>query len=350
MSYFRENIKRMSGYVPGEQPQGERLIKLNTNENPYPPSPRSLEAARAWLDADLRLYPDPVARQVRECVGRLFDVDPDCVLVGNGSDDLLTIAFRSFVDPGQTVAFPTPTYSLYPVLTEIQDGRVLEVPFPTDFSLPPDLLGVDAALTLLANPNSPTATLIPPHDVARLAESLDGVLLVDEAYVDFADSHCVDLAKRHDNVIVTRSFSKSFALCGLRLGYAVAHPALINGMMKVKDSYSVNRMAAVAGAAALEDIDYMRQSADRIRATRARLSKALEELGCFVYPSQANFVFARVPSPLSARHLYESLKSRRILVRYFDASRLDDCLRITVGTDDEITTLLENLDELMRAT
>ena len=338
----------MAGYVPGEQPRDAGFIKLNTNENPYPPSPRALQAIAEWAGAKLRLYPDPMADDVRDRVARLFGVTRAHVLVGNGSDDLLTIAFRSFLDPGQTVAYPTPTYSLYPVLAQIQDAQVREVPYPPDFSLPHALVGNDAALTLLVNPNSPSGTVVPIEDVSRLAASLAGVLVVDEAYVDFADAHCMELATRHPNVIVTRSFSKSFALCGLRLGYAVADPALVEGMLKVKDSYNVNRLAAVAGAAALDDIDYVRRQAERIKATRQRLGEALSGLGCAVFPSQANFVMARVRGNPCAREIYQTLKARKVLVRYFDAPGLDDCLRITVGTDDEITALLDHMRELMR--
>jgi len=344
MSYFRPNVEAMSGYVPGEQPQGGGFVKLNTNENPYPPSPRVVEALRKWIGPKLRLYPDPNATAVRERVGRLFDVSPDRVIVGNGSDDILTIVYRSFVEPGEVVAYPTPTYSLYPTLARIQGARVREVPFPEDFSLPCELSETGTKLTLLSNPNSPTGTVVPSDEVSRLAESLDGILVVDEAYVDFAESHCVDLVKRHDNVVVTRSFSKSFALCGLRLGYAVADETLVAGMLKVKDSYNVNRLAAVAGAAALDDIEYMRENAERIKRTRARLAAELERLEWQVRPSQANFVFARVTGSRPAKHVYEELKQRKILVRHFG-----DSLRITVGTDEEIDTLIESLRDVLTA-
>ena len=344
MSFFRPNIERMTGYVPGEQPRESGFVKLNTNENPYPPSPAVLEALIEAIGPTLRLYPEPTALPVRERVARLFDVGVENVIVGNGSDDLLTIVIRCLVDPGALVAYPVPTYSLYPVLTEIQDGRTREVPFPEDFSLPPALFGSDASLTFLANPNSPTGTFIPVEEVARLAESLEGVLVVDEAYVDFADSDCMDLAKRFANVIVMRTFSKAFGLCGLRIGYAVAHERLIEGMMKVKDSYNVNRLAAVAGAAALDDIAYMRANAERIRRTRARLAEGLAQLGWRVFPSQANFVYCRVPSPPSAQAVYEALKERKVLVRHFG-----EALRVTVGTDEEIDVFFGNLADVMDA-
>ena len=338
----------MTGYVPGEQPQGGGFIKLNTNENPYPPSPRVMVALKAALNADLRLYPDPVAAPVRRKAADLFGTRPECVMVGNGSDDLLTIIVRSFADAGDTIAFPVPTYSLYATLGEIQDARVVEVPFEEDYSLPAGLAEAAAKITFVATPNSPSGTLIPADELERLAKAVAGVLVIDEAYVDFANADCMALANGLPNVIVLRTFSKSFALCGLRIGVAVADESLIQGMMKVKDSYNVNRMAAVAAAAALDDIEHMRANADKMRTTRARLTDALRLLDFSVFPSQANFVLARKTGEPTARDLYLALKERKILVRYFDRPRLDDCLRITVGTDDEIDQLLEALEELLR--
>ena len=343
LSLLRDNIERMSGYVPGEQPQDGGYIKLNTNENPYPPSPSVIAALKAALNADLRLYPDPVAEPVRRKAAEVFGTRPECVLVGNGSDDLLTIIMRSFADAGDTIAFPVPTYSLYETLAQIQDARAAQVPYESDYSLPAGLGEASARITFVANPNSPSGTCIPTEELERLAVAVAGVLVIDEAYVDFADSDSMGLAKTLPNVVVLRTLSKSFALCGLRIGLAVAHERLIEGMMKVKDSYNVNRLGAIAAAAALDDVEYMCAIAAKIRATRARLSAQLEEMGFSVYPSQANFVLARKSGDPSARDLYLSLKERKMLVRYFDRPRLDDCLRITVGTDDEIDQLIANL-------
>jgi histidinol-phosphate aminotransferase len=343
MSYFRPNIARMTGYVPGEQPQQKGFIKLNTNESPYPPSRKVLRAIRGAVNGALRLYPDPMANAVRRKAAEVFGTRPECVLAGNGSDELLTIVLRAFAGPKRTVAYPTPTYSLYPTLAAIEDARTRAVPYPRDFTLPRGLFRKGAAVTIVANPNSPTGTLVPPKELARLARAVSGVLVIDEAYVDFADTDCMALARRHGNVIVLRTFSKSFSLCGIRLGLAVADERLIEGMMKVKDSYNVNRLAIVAGAAALEDLASMRANAEKIRRTRARLTKALESLGWFVYPSQSNFIFARVPPPASARRIYRELKRRKILVRYFDAPGLDDGLRISIGSDREINALIREL-------
>ena len=346
MSFFRENIEHMTGYVPGEQPRDGEFTKLNTNESPYPPSSRVLRAIRSAVNGDLRLYPDPTATALREKVAEVYATRPERVLVGNGSDDLLTIIMRSFVAPRAVVAFPEPTYSLYPTLAAIENARVRPVPYDPDFSLPEKLSRKGAAVTIVANPNSPSGTAVEPKDIARLARAVSGVLVVDEAYVDFADDDCMRLTARHKNIIVLRTFSKSFSLCGVRLGFAVADKALISGMIKVKDSYNVNRLAIRAGVAALDDIAAMQRNVEKIKRTRARLAKALDALGWLVYPSQSNFVFARVRPPHTAGGIFAELKRRRILVRFFDAPGLDDGLRITVGNAREIDTLLAALREI----
>lgn len=341
---LRPNIERIEAYQPGEQPPpAQGFIKLNTNENPYPPSPRAVNAIRAEARSSIRLYPDPLATPVREAAARLYGLSPESVLVGNGSDDLLTIIMRSFVDPGETICWATPSYTLYRTLAEIQDARVLEVPFPEDYSLPPGLAEANAKVTFLANPNSPSGTLVPPDQVERLARACKGLLVVDEAYADFASANSLALAGRLPNVVVLRSLSKSFSLCGVRCGIALAHPELIKGMAKVKDSYNVNRLAIVAASAALEDVQYMRRNVRRIVSTRERLKAQLETMGFACYPSESNFVLARVPHGGDAKQVYQRLKGRRILVRYFDRPRLNDCVRITVGTDGEVDALLEAL-------
>jgi len=343
MTYFRPNIARMTGYVPGEQPREKGFIKLNTNESPYPPSRKVLRAIRAAVNADLRLYPDPMANAVRRKVAEVFGTRPERVLVGNGSDDLLTMILRAIVGPRRTVAFPIPTYSLYSTLAKIENAAIRAVPFPPDFSLPKSLFRTGAAATIVANPNSPTGTVVSNATLSRLARAVSGMLVVDEAYVDFAEEHALSLVERHPNVIVLRTFSKSFSLCGIRLGFAVAREEIIAGLLKVKDSYNVNRLAIVAGVAALEDIASMRANAEKIRRARARLTRALESRGWFVYPSQSNFVFSRVPPTRSAREIYSELKRRKILVRHFDAPGLDDGLRISIGSDREINALMREL-------
>ncbi len=346
--FFLPHIARMQGYIPGEQPQEGGYIKLNTNENPYPPSPLVLERLRAACGEDLRRYPDPGARLLRRRLGQLFGVEVEETLVGNGSDELLNIALRCFAGPGDTVVYPYPTYAYYEKLIQLQDARAAAVDFGEDFSLPEEILVPGARLILLANPNSPSGTLLPLPVVEEIAARAEGLVLIDEAYVDFSAGGCVALIHRHPNAVVVRTLSKSFSLAGMRLGFGFAAPELVAGMWKVKDHYNVNRLSLVAAEAALEDLETMRANAARIRATRQRLTQRLRGLGLHVWDSEANFVLARSSAP-PAFWLYEQLKQRRVLVRYFAQRRLEDCLRITVGTDAEIDDFLGVLEELLQA-
>lgn len=344
-SYFRPNIATLAGYVPGEQLQDPRIIKLNTNENPYPPSPKVYVALRKAVNASLRLYPEPLGDSLRTIAARVFGVKPSNIIGGNGSDELLSMLLRCFVGPGDRVAFPVPTYSLYDTLVEIQEGVAARVDFPPDFSLPESLAEQKAALTFLCNPNAPSGTLVPLAEIEKLARALSGILVVDEAYIDFADSEgasSIPLIQRLPNLIVLRTFSKSFSLAGMRVGLAFASEEIIAGMMKVKDSYNLDRLSLVAATTALQDLPWMNRNARRIRQSRKRLSNALRRLGFQVYPSHANFVLARKPGE-NLKPVYEALKRRMILVRYFDAPRLQDCLRITVGAPKEVQALVNEL-------
>jgi histidinol-phosphate aminotransferase len=340
----RDSICAIDGYVPGEQPgPGDRVVKLNTNENPYPPSPRVLEAIRAIESQSLQRYPSPTAAPFRAAAARVLGIDADRILAGNGSDDILTIATRTFLAPGDTLAYPEPTYSLYPVLARLQDARATAVPWGEDWSLPIDaLVSTGARAIYLANPNAPSATSVSVAAVEDLARAFDGVLLVDEAYVDFADAHCLELALRLPNVVISRSLSKSYALAGLRFGFAIASPAVVREMSKVKDSYNCDAVSIAAAVAAIGDQDYAHQMWTKIRAERARLTAALEGLGWHVMPSQANFVLATVPGGHAAK-VQASLKARGVLVRYFDAPCLRDKLRITVGTPEDTDALVAAL-------
>lgn len=348
MGYFRACVERMEGYVPGAQPRGSLFAKLNANENPYPPSPRVLEALRKAASDDLRLYPDALATDLRERIADYHGLRAEQVLVGNGSDDLLTMIMRSFVGPGEVVAAPRPTYPLYEVLVAIQDGEMRWVDFPPDFSLPSGLADQDARVVFVANPNSPSGTWVRPEAVAELAARVRGVLVVDEAYVDFAEGHCLGLLGQFENVIILRSFSKSFSLAGVRLGYGLASEEIIRGLLKVKDSYNVNRFAIAAGIAALDDVEYMRSNARRIRRERERISAALREMGLKVLPSQANFVAAVCTDP-PARQIAEALERVGILIRTFSAPILSDWVRITVGTPEQNDRLLETLEAFVRS-
>lgn len=335
----------MLGYVPGEQPHDDGFIKLNTNENPYPPSPKVYAALRKAINSSLRLYPEPLSDSLRSAAAEVYGVQPANIIAGNGSDEILSMLMRCFVGANDRVAFPVPTYSLYDTLIEIQDGESARVPYPTDFSLPEALAAQNAALTFLCNPNAPSGTLVSLSDVAKLAEAASGILAVDEAYVDFAASEgasSIPLIRQFPNLVVLRTFSKSFSLAGMRIGLAFASEEIIAGMMKVKDSYNLNRLSMIAATAALSDMAWMIRNADRIQRSRNQLSNALTHLGYQVYPSHTNFVLARKAGS-NLRSVYEELKRRKILVRYFDTLGLQDCLRITVGKPKEVRALINEL-------
>lgn len=344
--FLRSSIAQMAGYVPGEQPRDGEYIKLNTNENPYPPSPKALAALEPFVRGDrLRKYPDPMGTAFRQTAARVLGVDPDAILIGNGSDDVLTILTRAFVPEGGLVVSPTPSYLLYRSLAEIQGARFESVPFTKEWSLPSPWPIPHANLTFVPNPNSPTGTLVPLDALERLAGELRGPLIIDEAYVDFAETHALSLYGLK-NVVVTRSFSKSYALAGLRFGFAVAGQELIREFNKVKDSYNCDSLSLACAAAALEDQDYLRSIRERVLRTRQRLESELRGLGFDVLPSQANFVWAR-RHDRPVRPVFEELKRRKILVRYMNYEGFGDGLRISVGSDAEIDALLKELRSLV---
>ncbi len=346
--YLRKNIAAIAGYIPGEQPQNSGFIKLNTNENPYPPSPRVLSALRKAADRSLRLYPEPLSDSLRSLTAARYGLRAENILAGNGSDELLSILVRCFVGQGDRVAYPVPTYTLYDTLVAIQEGESVEVDFPPDFSLPEAIYSQKAALTFLCNPNSPSGTLVSLKEIENLARSVSGILVVDEAYIDFAEGEgasSIPLIHSFPNLVVLRSFSKSFSLAGMRIGLAFAAEEVIAGMMKVKDSYNLNRLSLAAAVAALQDLPWMVRNVSRIQRSRRKLIRGLKKMGFQVYPSQANFVMARKEGQ-NLRGLYEELKRRKILVRYFDLPRLQDSLRITVGTSQEVQTLLKELESV----
>lgn len=352
----RPLVRRLHAYVPGEQPRVRGLIKLNTNENPYPPSPRVRKAIRAAVDDRLRLYPNPSAQEVRERLARLHGCDPAQVIVGNGSDELLALAVRAFVEPArqggdggsrEVVQYFHPSYSLYPVLADTHGARRNPVPLGPDFALPdPTALrrggrwDFRAALTFVTTPNAPSGRGYATADLDLLCGRQRGVVVLDEAYVDFADEHAMELALRHPHVLVSRTFSKAYSLCFQRVGYFVGHPELIAALHKVRDSYNVNGLGQVAAAATLDDLPYYRRNFDRVRSTRARVARELTGLGWAVRPSQANFLLARPPGA-PAREWLGRLREKHILVRWFDQPGIDDCLRITIGSDREMTVFLQ---------
>jgi len=345
-SYFRKNIDAMDGYTPGEQPKDMKYVKLNTNENPYPPSPAVAEALKTFDSRRLRLYPDPLACELRRTIAGIFRLEPENVIVGNGSDDILTITTRAFVGEKESLASFEPSYSLYPVLAELQDCRCIRIPlkFDGDFSIPANSAekAKGAKLFYIARPNAPTGTLFPLDEIRKICRKFKGVVFVDEAYADFADDNCVGLLKEFPNLIIGRTLSKSYSLAGLRLGYALSSPKIIEGMMKVKDSYNVGMLVQALATAALKDRKYFNETKKKICRTRAFLLKSLIAKGFKVCGSDSNFVFASPPDQ-DGEGLYRRLKSKGVLVRFFRGPLTGKYVRITVGTDEEIKFLLRNI-------
>ncbi len=344
---WRPAIAQMTGYTPGEQPRpGTPIIKLNTNENPYPPSPLALEVLRSLDSEWLRRYPTPYANDMRQAVSEVLAVPIEWIMVGNGSDDLLNVIIRAGAEPRRPVVYPTPTYVLYPTLAAMQGAEVVEIPYGDDLQLQiAPLVAAQGAVTLIASPNSPTAHVVSLADLRTLAAQVTGVLVIDEAYVDFADETALSLVQEFHHVIVVRTLSKGYSLAGLRLGFAIAHPDLLSGLFKVKDSYNVDAIACLVGAAAMRDQAYKDECIAKIKASRSQLAADLQQLNFKVWDSQTNFLLTQ-PRDQDAATLYQTLKDRQILVRHFNHSGLADKLRITVGTDAQNQQLIATLTQL----
>jgi len=358
MSLFRPAIDRIEGYTPGEQPQEPGWVKLNTNENPYPPSPRVVAALQAACSDRLNLYPDPLGTRFREAAAKLFGFDKDWILPANGSDENLTIITRSFADGSDLIAFPYPSYILYETLADIQGTRHMRLPLEADWSWNFNRLRpfIETAKVLFVpNPNSPSGNKWSDEDILKLVPPR-GVLVLDEAYGDFADKpHRGELLQTEvgKRIIVTRTFSKSYSLAGIRFGFSVAHPDLIAGMRKVKDSYNCDRLSLVAATAAIEDQEWMQNNAARIRATRQWITSDLRQLGFAVVDSQANFVWC-THSTRTHQSIYEALKARKILIRFMKFPGVEtssgkpfDGIRITIGTEDDCQKLIVALREIL---
>jgi len=372
VALIRPLVRQLHPYVPGEQPQVKGLIKLNTNENPYPPSPHVLAAVRSATDARLRLYPHPTADGLRKKLARLHQCAPENLIVGNGSDELLALAVRALVEPLRgtsarspasltraayhaTVQFFLPSYSLYPVLAAAHGATANPVPLDMDFSLPSvaelrrgHQWDFRAALTFITTPNAPTGAGFATAHLDALCGAQEGVVLLDEAYADFARENALPLALRHPNVLVARTFSKSYSLCFQRVGYCVGHPELIGALHKLRDSYNVNGLGQVAAEAALDDRPHFEANWRRIIATREALRKSLSKLGFEVLPSETNFLLCRPPGP-SAEAWLGRLREHNILVRWFDQLPVRDCLRITIGTHAEMAALVKAVRAILRA-
>ena len=348
----KEHIRRLKAYTPGIQPEkGEKVVKLNTNENPYPPSGWIQEAI--WEESiddnpdSLRLYPDPECQQLRNVAAYLYDLSPNQILCGNGSDEILGILLRTFTAPGDRIGYYEPSYSYYATLGAIHDLNILPTPLGKNPLNPPLPSEEDLQLFFLTNPNSPLGFSLPVDFVEKLARHIKGILVVDEAYADFARWNCLSLVNKYDNVIVTRTLSKSYSLAGMRIGFGFGPEKWIGQMNKVRDHYNLNRIAQVAAYIALLDQNAFQENTSRILQTREKFHKSLTEMGLATYPTEANFIFVTFDSAEKASGIYHSLEEKKILVRYFPQKGLDHGLRISIGTDDEMNRLLEELRTLL---
>ncbi|EHJ93032.1 histidinol-phosphate transaminase [Vreelandella boliviensis] len=348
--YWSPAVRELTPYVPGEQPR-EQLVKLNTNENPYPPSPGVGEALRDYATDHLRLYPDPTSKALREALAETFKVASSQVFVGNGSDEVLAFAFQAFFRHDAPLDVPTITYSFYPVYANLYGVELRKHPLNKQWEVDIDALSADVNRSgiIFANPNAPTGHAHPLATIEALLKRVtDRVVLVDEAYVDFGAESAVTLIDRYPNLLVTGTFSKSRSLAGLRLGYAVGSEELIDGLLRVKDSfnsYPVDSLASLVGIAALKDVEHFEACREHVITTRERTRQRLEALGFEVLPSKANFVLVQHQDYEGAQ-LFAGLRERGILVRHFNTSELNNFLRITIGTDDEMDNLIEALETI----
>ncbi len=348
MSYFRPAVDAATGYIPGEQPKpGTKIIKLNTNENPYPPSPLAMKVLHNLDSEWLRRYPDPYAKEFCGAISEVLEVPQDWIIVSNGSDELLNVIIRTCAEGRERpVVYPMPTYILYRTLAALQPAEAVEINYPQNFQLPIDeLVAAEGAVTFIASPNSPSGHVVPLDDLRELAPRLSGVLVIDEAYVDFAEYSALPLVQELDNVIILRTLSKGYSLAGLRLGFGIANPKLLSGFFKVKDSYNIDAIATLVGAAAIRDQAHKNDCAEKIKKSRAKLTIDLKNLGFTVLNSHGNFVLATPPQG-NAEDLFLQLKAQGILVRYFKQLGLEDKLRITVGTEEQNQTLLQTLQTM----
>ncbi|HOW68669.1 MAG TPA: histidinol-phosphate transaminase [Candidatus Paceibacterota bacterium] len=365
MNYLRSIVRQLQPYTPGEQPRIKGLIKLNTNENPYPPSPKVLSAVKAAVDDRLRRYPNPSCQPLREALAKYHQCDPEQIFVGNGADEVLAVASRAFVEPAPdspgiltapardsrmsrcTIQYFDPSYSLYPVLAAIHGAYARPVELPDDFCLPSvahlkkkRLWDFKAALSYITTPNAPSGVASPVSSLREICLAQKGIVLLDEAYVDFSGDNAMSLAFQLPNVLVARTFSKAYSLCFQRIGYAVGHHTLIQGLQKIRDSYNVNGLGQVAALATLGDLSYYQKTIRRVIASREKLSQKLTELDFEVARSQTNFIFAKPPL-FPAEQWLTKLRDSKILVRWFNYPRTRDFLRISIGSEQEIDHLLK---------
>ena len=347
-------VKELAPYVPGEQPQTQGWVKLNTNENPYPASPKITESIQEQIDL-LRLYPEPTSQALRSAIAQQFDLSSDQVIIGNGSDNILDMITRSFVGLGQA-GHTVPSYSLYPVVVALSGGDLLNIPFEESIELPVDAIAkTPASVFFLTNPNAPTGVCFSLESIEAVLKKIKGILVVDEAYIDFGGQSAIPLLQSYDNLIVVQTFSKSYSLAGLRVGYALASPKIIQVLDRVRDAYNVDRIAQSIAQVALEDRSHFEANCEKIIQTRSQSEAFLKSLDWFTYPSSANFLFTQpkdaqgATGPEVAVSLFEYLKSKHILVRYFGSHPLTcSFLRVSIGTDNQMKTFNEGIESWLK--
>lgn len=348
--YWNDTVKNLEPYVPGEQPKDMKYIKLNTNESPYPPSPKVLEAISEGNNGTLRLYPDPNTDNLRDVVAKYYGIDKDEVFVGNGSDEVLAFSFMTFFSSEKKVLFPDITYSFYKVYAKLLNLKTEIIPLDEDFNIPIEKLCKKSGGVVLANPNAPTSKAVSVDDIKNILESnKDSVVIVDEAYIDFGGTSVINLIKDYENLLVVQTLSKSRALAGLRVGFAFGSKELIEGLNRLKNSinsYTIDRIAIVGAIAAFEDEEYFRKLTSKIIKTREETIVKLRDIGFKVMDSKANFVFVSHKT-MKAEEIFKELRKKGILVRYFNEPRINNFLRITIGTDEEMKTLIEELKNIL---
>lgn len=349
-NYWNENIRNIQPYVPGEQPQNRQYIKLNTNENPYPPSPKVIEAIKHATGESLRLYPDPMCTELCSTIAEYYQLDKGQVFVGNGSDEVLAFCFQAFFSTQKHILFPDITYSFYKVYANLYQIPYKLIYLDDNFTIPVEDFTQDNGGILIANPNAPTAKYLSLDKIETILEkNLQSVVIIDEAYIDFGGKSAVSLIKKYPNLLVIQTFSKSRSLAGLRIGFALGHEDLVQGLERVKNSfnsYTLDRLALAGAIEAVKDVDYVKKTAELIISTREKSIKALREIGFKVIDSQANFIFISHPL-ISAQDLLAQLREKGILVRYFNQPRIDNYLRVTIGTEEGMETFLCCIKEMI---
>ena len=349
--FLSEKLKTLKAYVPGEQPRDKKYIKLNTNESPYPPSEHTINAVNKGEVENLKLYSDPTCKVLKEKIANQFGFESENVYVGNGSDECLNFFFMAFCDDNKKVAFPDITYGFYNVFAQLYGLDYQEIPLKDDFSVnTEDYININKNI-VIANPNAPTGMTLPLSDIERIVQSnRDCVVVIDEAYVDFGGESAINLVKKYDNLLVIRTFSKSYSLAGARLGFAIAHKDIIAELEMIKYStnpYNINRLSQIAGISAMESNDYYMDNCKKIINTREYTKKELENLGFYVLNSKTNFLFAK-HNVLSGEKIYNRLKNKGVLVRHFTKDKINDFNRITIGSEEEMNVFIKILTEIVK--